>query len=123
MKNNKNINKSKHRYKDKEELPKAVLEMKGKKEKVSETDNFSKRKKDTKLKNKKLKKAVFIIITIIILFYGIKLAIYTHNWKMLAKDMTINENSIVKDIDGKVIAKIGSEKKKKVVSYDKIPDN
>ena len=121
----KSINKSKHRYKEKEELPKAVLEMKGKKEKVSETDNTSKRKrkKDTKLKNKKLKKALFIIITIIILFYGIKLAIYTHNWKMLAKDMTLNENSIVKDLDGKDIAKIGSEKKKEVVSFDKIPNN
>lgn len=121
----KSINKSKHRYKEKEELPKAVLEMKDKKEKVSETDNTSKRKrkKDTKSKNKKFKKALFIIITIIILFYGIKLAIYTHNWKMLAKDMTLNENSIVKDLDGKDIAKIGSEKKKKVVSYDKIPDN
>ena len=112
----KSINKRKHRYKEKEELPKAVLEMKGKKETVSETDNSSKRKgrkKDTKLKNKKLKKALFIIITIIILFYGIKLAIYTHNWKMLAKDMSINENSIVKDLDEKVIAKIGSEKRKK----------
>ena len=76
----KSINKRKHRYKEKEELPKAVLEMKSKKETVSETDNSSKRKgrkKDTKLKNKKLKKALFIIITIIILFYGIKLAIYT----------------------------------------------
>ena len=46
----KSINKINHRYKEKEELPKAVLEMKGKKEKVSETDNFSKRKKYTKLK-------------------------------------------------------------------------
>lgn len=122
----KSINKRKHRYKEKEELPKAVLEMKSKKETVSETDNSSKRKgrkKDTKLKNKKLKKALFIIITIIILFYGIKLAIYTHNWKMLAKDMSINENSIVKDLDEKVIAKIGSEKKKKVVTYDEIPNN
>ena len=122
---NKNINNSKHRYKDKEELPKAVLEMKGKKENISETEDSSKKKKKkgSKLKNKKIKKAIFIIITVIILFYGVKLAIYTHNWKMLAKDMTLNENSIVKDLDGKVIAKIGSEKKKKVVSYDKIPNN
>ena len=123
----KSINKNKYRYKEKEELPKAVLEMKGKKEKVSEIDDSSKRKKkrkkDTKLKNKKIKKAVVIVITIIILFYGIKLAIYTHNWKMLAKDMSINENSIVKDLDGKVIAKLGNEKKKKVVTYNEIPDN
>ena len=123
----KSINKSKYRYKEKEELPKAVLEMKGKKEKVSEIDDSSKRKKkrkkDTKLKNKKIKKAVVIVITIIILFYGIKLAIYTHNWKMLAKDMSINENSIVKDLDGNVIDKIGNEKKKKVVNYNEIQDN
>ena len=121
----KSVNKAKHRYKDKEELPKAVLEMKGRKENISEIDDSSKkkRKKITKLKNKKFKKALFIILTIIISFYGIKLAIYTHNWKMLAKDMTLNENSIVKDLDGKVIAKIGSEKKKKLVTYNEIPDN
>ncbi len=37
--------------------------------------------------------------------------------------MTLNENSIVKDINGNTIATLGSEIKKKVVSYNEIPDN
>ena len=107
------------------QIPKAVLEMKNNKEKNLESENNKtrKRNKEIKPKKKKIKKAVIIIITIVIITLGIKLAIYTHNWKMLAKDMILNENSIVKDIDGNIIAKLGSKKKKKVVKYDEIPNN
>ena len=99
--------------------------MKNNKEKNLElkNNNTSKRNKEIKPKKKKIKKAVIIIITIVIITLGVKLAIYTHNWKMLDKDMILNENSIVKDIDGNIIAKLGSEKKKKVVKYDEIPSN
>ena len=102
------------------EIPKAVLEMKKENEK-NRKETKQKRKK-LSLKNK-VKKTVFFIFIAIVLFYGVKLAIYTHNWKTLAKDMYKNENSIVKDIDGNVIAKLGSEKKKKTVEYGKIQNN
>ena len=89
--------------------------MKNNKEKNLElkNNNTSKRNKEIKPKKKKIKKAVIIIITIVIITLGVKLAIYTHNWKMLVKDMILNENSIVKDIDGNIIAKLGSEKKRR----------
>ena len=50
---------------------------------------------------RKIKKAklLLIIVSIIIIIFGIKLAISAHVWKSIAKDMTLNENSIVKDIN------------------------
>ena len=67
------------------QFPKAVLEMKNNKEKNLElkNNNTSKRNKEIKPKKKKIKKAVIIIITIVIITLGVKLAIYTHNWKMI----------------------------------------
>ena len=108
----------KSKIQDQDLEPKAIQEMKNKKE-------DKKDKNDKTKKNKKIKKAklLLIIVSIIIIILGIKLAISTHVWKSIAKDMTLNENSIVKDINGNTIATLGSEIKKKVVSYNEIPDN
>lgn len=120
--------KSKHNKQ--EELPKAILEMKknNSKDIKHKEDNNTIGKKGKRLENenitkkKKIKKVIITIITAVTVFYGIKLAIATHNWKMLAKDMTVNENSIVKDLNGNIIAKLGSEKKKKAIAYNEIPE-
>lgn len=101
--------------------PKAVQEMKRKKNKDIKT-KVNTEKKDIK-KPKKVKKIVLFIVIALIIILGIKLGISAYIWKSMAKDMTLNENSVVKDIDGDIIATLGSEVKKKVVSYNEIPDN
>lgn len=101
--------------------PKAVQEMKRKRNKETKTKINPEIEKPKK--SKKLKKIVLFIIFAVIIILGIKLGISTHIWKSMAKDMTLNENSVVKDIDGNTIATLGSEVKKKVVFYDEIPDN
>ncbi len=105
---------NKHQKEDK--VPKAILEMKKNKEKSGSIE----KKTQNKRKNK-IKKFIIFLVIFLVVFLGIKLAISSHIWKMLAKDMTINENSIVKDLDGKTIAELGSEKKKKKISYNDIP--
>ncbi len=108
----------KSKIQDQDLEPKAIQEMKNKKE-------DKKDKNDKTKKNKKIKKAklLLIIVSIIIIIFGIKLAISAHIWKTMAKDMTLNENSIVKDTNGNTIATLGSEVKKKVVSNEKISSN
>ena len=101
--------------------PKAVQEMKQKRNKEIEAKENPKIQKTKK--SKKLKKIIFFIILAVIIILGIKLGISTHIWKSMAKDMALNENSVIKDIDGNTIATLGSEVKKKVVSYEEIPDN
>ncbi len=116
-----------------DELPKAVREMQKEANELKEKNKIFRKdkeklkelnKKNEKKKRKnKLRRYILIIILIIILVLGVKIAIDTHNWKVLTKDMSLNENSTVKDSDGKTIAKLGSEKKKKTIDYDKIPKN
>ena len=94
----------KSKIQDQDLEPKAIQEMKNKKE--DKKDKNDKTKKNKKIKQAKL---LLIIVSIIIIILGIKLAISTHVWKSIAKDMTLNENSIVKDINGNTIATLGSE--------------
>lgn len=110
---------------EQEQEPKAVQEMKKNKNKKNNKKVDTKIEKEERKirKKKKIRRIIFLIIVIIILIFGIKLGISTHTWKTLAKDMTLNENSVVKDIDGNEIAKLGSEKKKITVSSNEIPSN
>lgn len=118
MKKSKELKQKKEKYRQYEE-PMAVIEMKKNKklknEKIPEDNKTPKKKK--------IKKIIILFIILIIGILGIKLGIYTYNWKLLAKDMIINKNSIVKDIDGNVIATLGSEKKQKNISLNEIPEN
>lgn len=104
-----------------EQEPKAIKEMKKGKEK--KVDKKAQKEEKKLRKRKKLKRIIVFFIIIVVLIYGIKLGISTHNWKKLAKDMTLNETSVVLDIDGNEIAKLGCEKKKITVTSDKIPGN
>ena len=74
-------------------------------------------------KNKKIRIIVLIILVFIFLVTGIHTAISVNTWKSLVQEMSKNENSIVKDTDGKVIAEIGSEKAKNKISSSEIPSN
>ena len=77
--------------------------------------------KSKKKANKKLKKIILIIILIAIIIVGITLAVSAIKWRNIAEDMLINENSVVVDVDGDQIAKLGSERKQKKVSISEMP--
>lgn len=102
-----------------EDIPKSVLKMR-KKQKAS-PENEENQKNKVKPKKKKLKKFIIFVLIILFIFLLIKLIIWTHRWKTLAKDMLINQNSTVIDIDGNIIATLGEEKKKITVSSEEIP--
>ena len=108
-----------------DEVPKAIKEMKNKQIKQNKKDkkDINKKEIDAKRKNKKSKIKLIIlgIIIAVLLIAGISLGISTHTWKTLAKDMIINENSVIQDTDGKIIAKLGSERKTKPISSNEIP--
>ena len=69
-------------------------------------------------------KRLFIAVCIIfILYIGIYFGYSSFKWKNLATDMFVNENSVVEDIDGNVIASLGGERKKEKVDFEDMPDN
>lgn len=102
---------------DEDDIPKSVRKMK----RASEKANLAEEKKQNR--KKKIRKIIFFFLIVLVLFFGIKLAISTHRWKMLAKDMLVNEHSVIIDSNGTIIATLGDEKKKEKISYDSIPKN
>lgn len=108
------------------DIPDSVKRMRNNKNKKN-NKNAKKIKNDKEISEKKkhpiLKKIVLVLICILVLFLIVRLIISTHRWKSLAKDMLLNEGSIVLDSDGNTIASLGSEKGKIKVSLDQIPDN
>ena len=103
-----------------------IKDMKGKRLKNKKKINNNENKVNTakQLKRKKIIKITIIILLILaMLFIGISLAINAFKWKNLATDMFANENSVVLDIDGNIIAEIGSERKKNKIEFEDIPDN
>lgn len=78
------------------------------------------RKKDQKEHLIRRKIITFVLIILVILI-SIWLVITTNIWRLLARDMLKNENSVVLDIEGNVIATIGDGKIKQTISSDKIP--
>ena len=129
--------------KKQEELPKAMRKMQKEKEerekfieeenkkknikKHSRKRNSHKHEKDLdykqKIKRKKIKKIIIAIVIVIILILAIMLGISAYNWKQITTDMFANENSVVVDSDGNVIAELGSERKKIKVENEDMPEN
>ena len=129
--------------KKQEELPKAMRKMqkeKEEREKFIEEENKKKnikkhsRKRNShrhekdldykqKIKRKKIKKIIIAIIIVIILILAIMLGVSAYNWKQITTDMFANENSVVVDSDGNVIAELGSERKKIKVENEDMPEN
>ena len=80
----------------------------------------------SKIKTRKkviIKRVIISIIAIIILGFGIWFGVSSYKWKNLVTDMFVNENSVVKDTDGNIIATLGSERKKEKISFSEMPDN
>lgn len=74
-------------------------------------------------KSKKRKLIFFIVMVVIILILGICTAFSINNFKSLIKDMSTNQESVIKDSEGNVIAEVGSEKLKEKIVFSEIPDN
>lgn len=86
--------------------------------------NVSDTKKENEKKpKKKLKKFIIIILLLALIFFAIKTAISIHKWQELALEMVQNKSSQVLDSNGEVIAEIGSERNRKNVSFNQIPDD
>lgn len=74
-------------------------------------------------RKKKINLVILSLIIALILIFGIRTAVSANRWKSLVQEMSKNENSIVKDTDGKTIAEIGSEKAKNKIPASEIPSN
>ena len=113
-----------------DEIPKALKKMKEEsiKKENKIVSNFVNNMKNNKnnLKTRKkviIKRVIISIIAIIILGFGIWFGVSSYKWKNLVTDMFVNENSVVKDTDGNIIATLGSERKKEKISFSEMPDN
>ena len=123
-----------------DEIPKSVLKMKQDKEKREEAERNKKAIPDAgkkrgrkskeqinyerKEKRRRFKrKLILSIILTLLIALGITLGVSAYSWKQLTDDMFLNENSVVVDINGEVIATLGSERRKMTVDFEDIPDN
>ena len=87
---------------------------------MKEPKAVKKMKRKALISNKK--KMIITALCIFILIFGVYIGLVSHTWKVLAKDMTLSENSIVVDTQGNQIAKLGEEKKKIYAVPSEIPD-
>ena len=120
------MKKGKKRKKNKDDenyVPKAFRKDKEKVEKNSKNAKKNKKEQKKKETKKKIKSVILIICMIAIIVAGILLGISAQRWKKLAREMIANENSIVLDIKGNEIAKLGCERKNKKISLSNMPDN
>ena len=120
---------------EEDEIPKSVLKMKQEKAKREEAEKKNNRKKNKrskkeanvnskeKTKKKIIKKIILILFLIALVALGIVMAISAFSWKNITEDMFNNENSVVVDTNGDVIATLGVEQKKLKIEYEDIPDN
>lgn len=93
-------------------------------QKFEKTDRRRQTKTPEQIKRKKkIKLVILSLIIALILIFGICTAVSANRWKSLVQEMSKNENSIVKDTDGKTIAEIGSEKAKNKIPASEIPSN
>jgi len=88
---------------------------------ISKSQKNTKSKLKTKKKSKrKLKLIIFFILLIIFIIFNVVTSL---KWQSLAADMMLNTNSTILDKHGNLIAEIGSEKIRKNISIDNIPEN
>ena len=121
--------------KEKEEREKFIEEENKRKSKNQHKDNrkskhSKKRNRQTEendvdykkaIRKKKIKKIIITMIVIVIIILAIILGISAYHWKQITTDMFANENSVVVDSDGNVIAELGSERKKIKVENEEMP--
>lgn len=114
------MRKKRAKKKEQEQLPKAIQEMQQQKqkEKVARKGKYA-----STTKTKKVKYIIIGILILLIITIGISLGISGNRWITLAEDMTLNQNSVVKDTSGNTIAELGSEQKRIPITSNEIPKN
>ena len=114
-------------YSDDDFVPKAFQKKNKEKKENFGNENINNQKtkqtRRNKHKTKKMKKFITITLLIIIIIMGISMGVSAHRWKNLAKEMLINENSVVLDVDGNTIAKLGAERKNEKITLKDMPEN
>lgn len=109
---------------EEEYVPKAFRKNKKMEENIEPKKRNNKKKRTKKKKSKsKMKKVILIIVVILILFVAISLGISAHQWKILAKEMLINQNSVVLDMDKNEIAQLGCERKNETIASSSMPNH
>lgn len=94
--------------------------------KTKRKNRKNKKEVEEKIQNPKikiLKRVVLLIIFISIIVLIAISALAINNWKNISLDMINASNSQIYDLDGNIIAEIGSERKKINISYEQIPQN
>ncbi len=86
--------------------------------KKAKTKNVPETKKKTKFR-----KFVIILLMVILIILAVTSAISIHNWQEMACAMLINQPSQVLDLEGEVIAQIGSERNRQNVDFADMPKN
>ena len=96
---------------------------------ISKKKSRKSKKKQNKIeeeispRKRRFKKILKFAIILLIIFAIIRYIIAIYRWRLLAKDMLLNQTSIVLDIDENKIATLGGYKKKIALSSDEIQDN
>lgn len=116
------MKKKKKKKEEENYVPKAFKKDKEKNKDKVEKNNKHKKKEKNGTK-KKWRKCILVICVILIIVLGVYLGITAQTWRKIAKDMIIDENSIVLDSDGNEIAKLGCGRKNQKVSISNVPDN
>ena len=105
--------------KDKEKREKEEV-----KNNVSKTEQRKLKKEEKKARRKKLRRKILLIfIFFILICVGVVLGVSAYTWKNITKDMFVNKNSVVLDVEGNTIATLGSEQKKMTVPIEEMPQN
>ena len=94
--------------------------------KTKRKNRKKKKEVEEKIQNPKikiLKRIILLIIFISIIVLSVISVLAINNWKNISSDMMCASSSQIYDLDGNVIAQIGSERKKINISYEQIPEN
>lgn len=81
------------------------------------------KKTGVKKKKSKFKRFLKFALIILIVFFLVRFIVATYRWRKFSKEMLSNQNSVVLDSNGNVIANIGDYKNKIVLGSDEIPKN
>ena len=116
------MKKKKKKKEEENYVPKAFKKDKEKNKDKVEKNNKHKKKEKNGTK-KKWRKCILVICVILIIVLGVYLGITAQTWKKIAKDMIIDENSIVLDTDGNEIAKLGCGRKNQKIYISNVSEN
>lgn len=106
-----------------EEKTKIIKKNKHEKEKHKKGKNKEKKPKIMTERRKKFIKKFNTLFILVYMVFAIYRMVSYFSWRSLILPMMQNESSIIVDVNGNVIEKIGAEKKQNNIKLSDIPDN